>query len=130
MCDHISSERMSAFILPEDKCLECDDIAGISSHASNPIFSLDHGSFQSGSIAFKMHPSPEDMNAFFIDILHYFNWLNFVLVYDDDKGETACRVILIHFGRRAKKCPIYFSTKNVVVCKRRVHDFTNYFSLI
>ncbi|XP_072038078.1 glutamate receptor 2-like [Amphiura filiformis] len=86
VCDHISSERMSAFILPEDKCPQCDDIAGISSHASNPIFSLDHGSFESGSIAFKMHPSPEDMNAFYIDIMHYFNWLNFVLVYDDDKA--------------------------------------------
>lgn len=82
VCNLISSERPSAMILPEDKCPECEDIAGIASHASNPVFSLDHGSYDSGSVAFKMHPSPEDTNAFFVDILKYFEWRNFIIIHD------------------------------------------------
>ncbi|XP_038068072.1 glutamate receptor 1-like [Patiria miniata] len=82
VCNLISGERPSAMILPEDKCPDCEDIAGIASHASNPVFSLDHGSYDSGSLAFKMHPSPEDTNNLFVDILEYFEWRNFIIVHD------------------------------------------------
>ena len=74
-------------IIPVDKCPECEDIAGIASHASNPIFALDHGSYDSGSVAFKMHPSPEDTNTMFVDILNYFAWRNFIIVHDGNNGK-------------------------------------------
>ncbi len=82
ICSLISGEIPSAMILSEDKCPECEDIAGIASHASNPVFAVDHGSYDSGSLAFKMHPSPEDTNSFFVDILTYFQWRNFIIIHD------------------------------------------------
>ena len=87
VCSLISGEIPSAMILSEDKCPECEDIAGIASHASNPVFSVDHGSYDSGSLAFKMHPSPEDTNSFFVDILTYFQWRNFIIIHDGGNGK-------------------------------------------
>ncbi|XP_022105896.1 glutamate receptor 1-like [Acanthaster planci] len=94
ICNLISAERPSAMILPEDKCSECEDIAGIASHASNPIFALDHGSYDSGSIAFKMHPSPEDTNSMFVDILKYFTWRNFIIVHDGNNALEFLQEVL------------------------------------
>lgn len=82
ICSMINSQRPSALIVLEDKCPDCSDLAGIMSHGSNPIFSLDVGSFESGSRAFKMYPSAEDMSEFFIDVLNYFKWRAFNLVVD------------------------------------------------
>nr|XP_054756110.1 glutamate receptor 3-like [Lytechinus pictus] len=82
-CEHVASSQVSALVLPRDQCTASDDIAGVISHATNPVFSIDQGNLGSGSQAFKMQPSPEDMTSFFIDILSYYNWRNFTLLYDD-----------------------------------------------
>ena len=91
----INSQRPSALIVLEDKCPDCSDLAGIMSHGSNPIFSLDVGSFESGSRAFKMYPSPEDMSEFFIDVLGYFKWRAFNLVVDSGDGNLKIMLLIL-----------------------------------
>ncbi|XP_033110277.1 glutamate receptor 3-like [Anneissia japonica] len=81
----VQTERVSALILPEDVCPMCGDIAAMASHATSPVFSLDPGSLRSGSVAFKMYPSPSDISEFFLDMLIYFNWRNFMIIYDTDQ---------------------------------------------
>ncbi|XP_072033594.1 glutamate receptor 3-like isoform X3 [Amphiura filiformis] len=82
ICDMINAQRPSALIVLGDKCPDCEDLSGVISHGSNPVFGVDVGSFESGSKAFKMYPAPEDMSNFFIDILHYFKWRAFTLLVD------------------------------------------------
>ncbi|XP_072167155.1 glutamate receptor 1-like [Diadema setosum] len=82
-CNHIATEQISALILPRDRCEDSDDIAAVVSHGSNPIVSIDQGNLGSGSTAFKMYPTPEDMTEFYIDVLTYFAWRSFILLYDD-----------------------------------------------
>ncbi|XP_071489708.1 glutamate receptor 3-like [Diadema antillarum] len=95
-CDHVATSQVSALIMPRDRCSESDDIAGVLSHATNPVFSIDQGNYGSGSIAFKMHPSPEDMTHFYIDILTYFNWMNFTLLYDDGGAFANMEGVMEH----------------------------------
>ncbi len=83
----INADRPSALIVLDDKCPDCGDLPGLISHGSNPVFSVDVGSYGSGSKSFKMYPSPEDMSDFFIDILNYFKWRAFTLLLDDGEGE-------------------------------------------
>lgn len=83
ICSHVAQAQVSAVIVTRDKCPESDDIAGVASHATNPIMSVDLESYGAGSRAFKMYPSADDLNNFFIDVLSYFNWRNFMLLYDD-----------------------------------------------
>ncbi|XP_033110440.1 glutamate receptor 1-like isoform X2 [Anneissia japonica] len=78
----VRERRLSAMIVPEDICKTCRDVAGVASHASMPIFGLDQGSLNSGSLAFKMYPAPEDMGVFLIEILDYFKWRDFIVMYD------------------------------------------------
>ena len=83
----INAERPSALIILDNKCPDCDDLAGVLSHGSNPIFSVDVGAYEGGSKAFKMYPSPEDMSEFYIDVLNYFKWRAFTLLIDSGSGE-------------------------------------------
>ncbi|XP_071965173.1 glutamate receptor 3-like isoform X2 [Antedon mediterranea] len=78
----VRERRLTAMIVPEDICKTCRDVAGVASHASMPIFGLDQGSLNSGSVAFKMYPSPEDVGQFLIEILDYFKWRDFIVIYD------------------------------------------------
>lgn len=86
VCSHVAQAQISAVIVTRDKCPESDDIAGVASHATNPILAVDLESYGSGSRAFKMYPSADDLNNFFIEVLSYFNWRNFMLLYDDPTG--------------------------------------------
>lgn len=95
-CEYVARTQVSALVLPRDRCTESDDIAGVVSHATNPVFSIDQGNYGSGSIAFKMQPSPEDMTNFFIDILSYFNWRNFTLLYDDGGAFANMEGVMSH----------------------------------
>lgn len=85
----MATSQVSALVLPKDRCTASDDIAGVLSHATNPVFAIDPGNLGSGSTAFKMQPSPEDMTSFYIDILSYYSWMNFTLLYDDGGGEST-----------------------------------------
>lgn len=83
ICSHVAQAQVSAVLVTRDKCPESDDIAGVASHATNPIIAIDMEAYGDGSRAFKMYPSAEDLNNFFIDVLTYFNWRNYMLLYDD-----------------------------------------------
>ncbi|XP_030832167.1 glutamate receptor 3 [Strongylocentrotus purpuratus] len=86
VCQHIATEQISALILPADRCPDHDDIAGVVSHGSNPVFSIDQGNYGSGSKAFKLYPTPEDMTEFYIDVMSYFAWRSFIMLYDDESA--------------------------------------------
>lgn len=59
------------------------------SHGSNPVFSIDQGNYGSGSKAFKLYPTPEDMTEFYIDVMSYFAWRSFIMLYDDESGKNS-----------------------------------------
>ncbi|XP_071964348.1 glutamate receptor 2-like [Antedon mediterranea] len=74
---------ITSLVLPEDVCEDCDDLSNTITYATGPIINLDPGSL--GSEAIKMYPSPEDVNSLLVDMLQYFKWVDFIILYDNGK---------------------------------------------
>ncbi|XP_071964150.1 glutamate receptor 4-like [Antedon mediterranea] len=80
VCQWIKNNRPSALLVSEDICTHCLDIAATLVEGSTPIFSMDHGSL--GSHVFNMHPSPEDMNELFFDVISHYKWKELLVLFD------------------------------------------------
>ncbi|XP_033110288.1 glutamate receptor 2-like [Anneissia japonica] len=83
ICDTIKEDRPTYLIVPEDVCPGCSDIASyISKATEGPIMSIDPGQTGTGSRAFKMYPMADDMNDFYMDVLKYYKWRKWTVIYD------------------------------------------------
>ncbi|XP_033110462.1 glutamate receptor 2-like [Anneissia japonica] len=79
----VVGRSVTALVLPEDVCDDCDDLSATISYATDPIINLDPGSLESPAI--QMYPSPEDVNSLLKDMLQYYKWVDFTLLYDNGK---------------------------------------------
>ncbi|XP_071965770.1 glutamate receptor 3-like [Antedon mediterranea] len=93
VCDFIQQEVPSTLIITEDVC--GDDVGTFISYGlPGPVFTVDPGQFGSGSRAIKMYPIPEDMSIFLLDMLDYFKWRKWTIVYEDSQYNTFSDILV------------------------------------
>ncbi|XP_033110451.1 glutamate receptor 3-like [Anneissia japonica] len=88
-CEFVENNVLSTLIVTEDVCIDCGDVGGFVSQAlPGPIFTIDPGQIGSNSRALKLYPTPEDMSTLLLDMLDYFKWRKWTIVYQDSQHNT------------------------------------------
>ena len=76
---------LNGLIVPSDVCPDCSGHTGrIIGNAFSPVFALDQAS---GSKAFKMLPTDEELVELWVSVINHYKWQDFIFIYDGDSGE-------------------------------------------